>query len=125
MPATCFNNFFSYNFSEDKFIIKVAKQTSNVLLALTGLGPCYLSRNTITGKDECAVIFPKGYCCDEEERQEEATGPAEKKKKGKKKKKGIKTEDQENVEKVTEEMGLEEGDEDDNESEGSFSSNET
>lgn len=42
-------------------VLKVAKRTSNTLLALTSQGPCYVSLNTVEGELDCKQFFPEGY----------------------------------------------------------------
>lgn len=70
----------------DKLILKVAKATSHAMLALTAVGPCYLSQNAVEGQEECAVLFPPNYSQIEEEAE-----AAETKKKHKKKRRGKKS----------------------------------
>lgn len=45
----------------DKIIMKVAKRTSHLLLALTTLDPMYVSHNTNEGVKECAKIFNESF----------------------------------------------------------------
>ncbi|XP_055588550.1 uncharacterized protein LOC129740930 [Uranotaenia lowii] len=71
----------------DKLIMKVSKATSHAMLALTAVGPCYISQNAVEGQEECALLFPAGYNNIEEET--EAT--EETKKKQKKKRRGKKS----------------------------------
>lgn len=71
----------------DKLILKVAKATSHAMLALTAVGPCYLSQNAVEGQEECAVLFPPNYS----QIEEEAEAAEETKKKHKKKRRGKKS----------------------------------
>ncbi|XP_049539819.1 uncharacterized protein LOC125953964 [Anopheles darlingi] len=70
----------------DKLIMKVSKATSHAMLALTAMGPCYVSQNAVEGQEECAALFPPNYNFVEEENE---TGEVEKKK-HKKKRRGKK-----------------------------------
>ncbi|XP_058065397.1 uncharacterized protein LOC131215037 [Anopheles bellator] len=70
----------------DKLIMKVSKATSHAMLALTAMGPCYVSQNAVEGQEECATLFPPNYNFVEEENE---TGEVEKKK-HKKKRRGKK-----------------------------------
>ncbi|XP_035891857.1 uncharacterized protein LOC118503081 [Anopheles stephensi] len=71
----------------DKLIMKVSKATSHAMLALTAMGPCYVSQNAVEGQEECAALFPPNYNFVEEENE---TGEVEKKK-HKKKRRGKKS----------------------------------
>lgn len=59
----------------DKISLKVARRTSNTILALTTLKPRYVSLNTDIGKTDCKKLFPSNY--DEEEDEEEEEDEAE------------------------------------------------
>jgi len=39
----------------------VAQVTNHAVLVLAALGPCYVSQNTVEGKEECSVFFPENY----------------------------------------------------------------
>nr|XP_029731748.1 uncharacterized protein LOC115268001 [Aedes albopictus] len=71
----------------DKLILKVAKATSHAMLALTAVGPCYISQNAVEGQEECALLFPPNY----DNIEEEAEAGEETKKKHKKKRRGKKS----------------------------------
>lgn len=45
----------------DKIVMKIAKRTSHLLLALTTLDPLYVSHNTDEGVKECAKIFDENF----------------------------------------------------------------
>jgi geranylgeranyl pyrophosphate synthase len=46
---------------KEKMIMKVAKKTSNLMLALTALGPLHVSLNTEDGEKECSLIFNNAF----------------------------------------------------------------
>ncbi|XP_055619859.1 uncharacterized protein LOC129764622 isoform X2 [Toxorhynchites rutilus septentrionalis] len=71
----------------DKLIMKVSKATSHAMLALTAVGPCYISQNAVEGQEECAILFPPNY----NNIEEEAEAAEETKKKHKKKRRGKKS----------------------------------
>lgn len=71
----------------DKLILKVAKATSHAMLALTAVGPCYISQNAVEGQEECALLFPPNY----DNIEEEAEAGEDTKKKHKKKRRGKKS----------------------------------
>lgn len=62
-------------------VLKVSKQTSHTLLALTSQVPCYVSMNTVEGELDCRKFFPDGYKMssetgeDEEDEVEEEEEP--------------------------------------------------
>lgn len=70
-------------------VLKVARQPEEGLLAFSGLGPSYISRNTEIGRAECDIFFPPGYTVSSETGEPEPVPEEEKPvKKKKKKKKG-------------------------------------
>ncbi|EDS34478.1 conserved hypothetical protein [Culex quinquefasciatus] len=71
----------------DKLILKCSKATSHAMLALTAVGPCYISQNAVEGQEECALLFPPNYNNIEEDVEIEA----DTKKKHKKKRRGKKS----------------------------------
>lgn len=74
--------------------MKVAKRTSNSLLALVGHGPNYVSKDTVVGLAECLQFFPADYKNASETGVEEAEpdddGEVKTKKKKKKRSKAVK-----------------------------------
>lgn len=70
----------------DKLILKVSKATSHAMLALTAVGPCYISQNAVEGQEECAFLFPPNYNNIEEEPEtaEDTKKKHKKKRRGKK-----------------------------------------
>lgn len=56
------------------------------------MGPCYYSKNTVDGKEDCARLFPEDYNEPEEEPENESCGNESKKKKKKRRKKREKAE---------------------------------
>lgn len=64
---------FSIAFSNEKFVIQVAKRKSECQLALVHLSPIYMSANVEEGKKECERFFPEDYDeVSEEDENEEA-----------------------------------------------------
>lgn len=45
----------------DMFVMKVAKRTSHLSLALLALDPLYVSHNTSEGAKECSAIFNENF----------------------------------------------------------------
>lgn len=45
----------------DKIIMKVAKRTSHLSLALTTMSPLYVSHNVVKGEKECSEIFNEEF----------------------------------------------------------------
>lgn len=68
-------------------VIKVAKVTNDAMLALSNMGPSYMSRNSEIGKAECLVFFPSGYVVGSETGEPEPVPEEDKPKKKKKKRK--------------------------------------
>lgn len=58
-------------------VLKVAKKTSNTLLAFVGQNPTYVSFNTREGEQECQKFFPYGYVTGSEEPEEDEEGDGE------------------------------------------------
>lgn len=56
------------------------------------MGPCYFSKNTVDGKEDCAKLFPDDYNVEEEEAENESCENENKKKKKKRRKKREKAE---------------------------------
>lgn len=73
-------------------MLKVAKKRSDIVSRLRKMGPCYCSKNTVDGKEDCAKIFPEGYNVVEEEPENESCENESKKKKKKRRKKREKVE---------------------------------
>ncbi|XP_038113688.1 uncharacterized protein LOC6043037 [Culex quinquefasciatus] len=71
----------------DKLILKCSKATSHAMLALTAVGPCYISQNAVEGQEECALLFPPNY----NNIEEDVEIDADTKKKHKKKRRGKKS----------------------------------
>lgn len=55
----------------DKIVMKVAKRTSHLLLALTTLDPLYVSHNIDEGVMECAIIFNESFEAHEDNEEAE------------------------------------------------------
>lgn len=69
-------------------ILKVAKKHSDITQRLIKMGPCYISPNTVIGKDDCLPLFPPDYnMIEEEEIENESCENESKKKKNKKRRK--------------------------------------
>lgn len=49
------------NNDNDKIILKVAKRTSHLTLALTTMNPLYVSHNVLEGEKECSEIFNENF----------------------------------------------------------------
>lgn len=73
-------------------MMKVAKKRSDIAKRLAKMGPCYFSKNTVDGKEDCARLFPEDYNVEEEEPENESCGNESKKKKKKRRKKREKVE---------------------------------
>ncbi|CAO1413962.1 unnamed protein product [Diamesa tonsa] len=72
----------------DKLIMKVAKKQSDITQRLARMGPCYISPNTVIGKEDCHPLFPPDYnVIEEEEIENESLENESKKKKNKKRRK--------------------------------------
>lgn len=56
------------------------------------MGPCYVSKNTVDGKEDCMKLFPDDYNVEEEEAENESCENDNKKKKKKRRKKREKVE---------------------------------
>lgn len=56
------------------------------------MGPCYVSKNTVDGKEDCMKLFPDDYNVEEEEAENESCENENKKKKKKRRKKREKVE---------------------------------
>lgn len=85
----------SSTFSNDKLMMKVAKKRSDISKILAQMGPCYMSKNTLDGKTDCARLFPLDYNVPEEEEHEnDSCENGSKKKKRKRRKKREKVEDE-------------------------------
>lgn len=97
----------SFCFSHDKMVIKVAKVTNDAILALSNMGPSYMSRNSEIGKAECLVFFPPGYVVGSETGEPEPVPEEDKPKKKKKKRKHRHAADE--VDNVVENGGVENG----------------
>lgn len=67
-------------------MLKVAKKRSDIVKRLTKMGPCYLSKNTVDGKADCAKLFPEDYNVEEEQAEESCENENKKKKKKRRKK---------------------------------------
>lgn len=68
-------------------MLKVAKKRSEIATRLLTMGPCYSSKNTVDGKEDCAKLFPFDYNVEEEEEAENESCENENKKKKKKRRK--------------------------------------
>lgn len=68
-------------------MVKVAKKRSDIAKRLEKMGPCYFSKNTVIGKENCARLFPDDYNVEEEEEAENESCENESKKKKKKRRK--------------------------------------
>lgn len=73
-------------------MLKIAKKRSDIVKILNQMGPCYVSKNTVDGKTDCARLFPDDYNVPEEVPEEESCENESKKKKRKRRKKRDKTE---------------------------------
>lgn len=73
-------------------MLKIAKKRSDIVSRLKTMGPCYCSKNTVDGKEDCAKLFPDGYNVEEEEAENESCENESKKKKKKRRKKREKVE---------------------------------
>lgn len=73
-------------------MMKVAKKRSDITKRLYKMGPCYCSKNTVDGKEDCAKLFPDDYNVEEEEAENESCENEGKKKKKKRRKKREKAE---------------------------------
>lgn len=73
-------------------MLKVAKKRSDIVKRLSKMGPCYISRNTVDGKADCAKLFPDDYNVEQEEAENESIENESKKKKKKRRKKREKVE---------------------------------
>lgn len=73
-------------------MLKVAKKRSDITKRLYKMGPCYFSKNTVDGKEDCAKLFPDDYNVEEEEAEIESCENEGKKKKKKRRKKREKAE---------------------------------
>lgn len=74
-------------FRNDKLMLKIAKKRSEIVKRLSRMGPCYVSKNTVDGKTDCAKLFPDDYNVEEEEPEENESIENESKKKKKKRRK--------------------------------------
>lgn len=45
----------------DRIIMKVARRTSSMELALSDMSPLYVSQNTIKGAQECSLVFNESF----------------------------------------------------------------
>jgi thioredoxin domain-containing protein 3 len=54
------------NNEDDKIIMKVAKRTSHLALALTEMNPLYVSHNVVEGERECSEIFNEDFYASED-----------------------------------------------------------
>lgn len=68
-------------------MLKIAKKRSEIVKRLSTMGPCYVSKNTVDGKADCAKLFPDDYNVEEEEEVENESIENESKKKKKKRRK--------------------------------------
>jgi hypothetical protein len=68
-------------------MLKVAKKRSEIVQRLSQMGPCYVSKNTVDGKADCANLFPNDYNVEEEEPEDIESCENESKKKKKKRRK--------------------------------------
>lgn len=69
-------------------ILKVAKKHSDITQRLAKMGPCYISPNTVIGREDCLPLFPPDYnVIEEEEIENESFENESKKKKNKKRRK--------------------------------------
>jgi hypothetical protein len=68
-------------------MLKIAKKRSEIVKRLSTMGPCYISKNTVDGKADCARLFPDDYNVEEEEEVENESCENESKKKKKKRRK--------------------------------------
>ena len=87
----------SSTFRNDKLMMKIAKKRSDIAKILAQMGPCYMSKNTLDGKTDCARLFPLEYNVPEEEEQENDScenGSKKKKRKRRKKREKGEVEDQ-------------------------------
>lgn len=73
-------------------MLKVAKKRSDIVKRLLTMGPCYSSKNTVDGKEDCAKLFAFDYNVEEEEAENESCENESKKKKKKRRKKREKAE---------------------------------
>lgn len=67
-------------------MLKVAKKRSDIVKRLAKMGPCYQSKNTVDGKEDCAKLFPEDYNVEEEQPDESCENESKKKKKKRRKK---------------------------------------
>lgn len=67
-------------------MLKVAKKRSDIVKRLMKMGPCYMSENTVHGKEDCAKLFPEDYNVEEEQAEESCDNENKKKKKKRRKK---------------------------------------
>lgn len=70
----------------DKLMLKVAKQRSDIVKRLSTMGACYVSKNTVDGKENCAKLFPEDYNVEIEAEVESCENESKKKKKKRRKK---------------------------------------
>lgn len=109
----------------DKLILKAAKTPESPAIdVLKKLCPCYVSKNTEIAKTECLGFFPIGYK-NSSETGEPTPEPIDEKPKKRKRKRKVKQDSDDNDTKVMsavspQETDLEQGDEEDEEDEGSI-----
>jgi prophage tail gpP-like protein len=67
-------------------MLKVAKKRSDIVSRLNTMGACYVSKNTVDGKEDSLKLFPDDYNVEEEVENESCENESKKKKKKRRKK---------------------------------------